>query len=162
MTITRMEFEKRIATAEYTGSRNRARRVASLVLTSLQGRSNEAFQKLLPKLQNSPDVPSTAVAKAILVLAQQWLGDAAVKKVAPQSLPETAPPERERYVAMTAKALLATGDLADEAVAREIAEMGYDYFIRQDLLAVKKRSARHALTNSLDRLHKAAANFGTL
>lgn len=162
MTITRTEFEKRIATAEYTGSRDSARRVASLIQTSLQGRSNEAFQKLLPKLQNSPDVPSTAVAKSILVLAQQWLGDAAAEKVAPRYLTKAAPCERERYVAMTAKALLATGDLDDEAIAREIAEIGYDYLVRQDLMAIKKRRVRRALTKSLDRLRNAVADYGTL
>lgn len=162
MAITRTEFEKRIATAEYTGSRDSARRVASLIQTSVQGRSSEAFQKLLPKLRNSPDVPSTAVAKSILALAQQWLGNGAAEKTAPLYLTKAAPSERGQFVAMTAKALLATGDLDDEAVAREIAEMGYDYCVRQDRKAVKKRLVRHALTKSLDRLRKAAADFGAI
>lgn len=161
MALSRSEFEKLISSNDYVGTRNKATRVATLIQTNLQGTSHEAFMALLPKLQNSSDVPSTSVAKAILVLAEQWLRDAAVEKAASRYLTKAAPPERERYVAMTAKALLATGDLDDEAIAREIAEMGYDYLIQQDRKAVKKRLVRHALTKSLDRLGKAVADFGT-
>lgn len=75
MKLSRSQFEKRIASGDYLGSRNKAARVASYIQRKLQGKSAEAFMCLLPGLMNTADVPSFSVGREVLNLAQAWLGN---------------------------------------------------------------------------------------
>lgn len=75
MKLSRSQFEKRIASSDYLGSRNKATRVASYIQRKLQGKSAEAFMILLPGLMNTGDVPSFSAGREVLNLAQAWLGN---------------------------------------------------------------------------------------
>lgn len=75
MKLSRSQYEKRIASGDYLGSRNKATRVASYIQQKLQGKSTEAFTSLLPGLMNTADVPSFSVGREVLNLAQAWLGN---------------------------------------------------------------------------------------
>lgn len=120
---------------------------------------------LLPTLQKSPDIPSTSVAKAVLVLAQQWLGNAPVENSSPVARHE--PSLREQYLAKTVSDLVAMGIARDDAAI--IAEVGYatsgfeDVRRAFDLMSEQKqRRAAARLSKAMERLKTAVADYGKL
>ena len=96
MKLSRSQFEKRIASGDYLGSRNKSARVASYIQRKLQGKSAEAFMSLLPGLMNTADVPSFSVGREVLNLAQAWLGNVEL----PEELSAPAEDRTARFAAL--------------------------------------------------------------
>lgn len=70
--MTQAEFEKLLVAEFLCATRNRAQMTSRFIKANLQGRSAEAYAKLVPDMMKAGIAPSTSIAKTIVVLAMDW------------------------------------------------------------------------------------------